>query len=321
MRPPVVPEMIDKALLQDFADHLTVVKGRSSHTVKAYLRETSEFVDFLLEERHLTSLDQVSRHDIRSFLFQSRGRNQNVSLARKLSSLRAFFRFLVRQGRLVSNPALEVESPRFPKKQPRFLSVDEAFALVEAPEADSPLGLRDRAAFELAYSSGLRVGELVRLDLGDLDLNQGLVRVMGKGRKERIVPVGAKAVEALRRYLSVRDRLAGSNPAGASPALFLGRRGGRLNDRTVRRVMDEWVKRLGLEQGLSPHALRHSFATHLLESGADVRSIQEMLGHASLSTTQKYTHLNLDHLRRIYDRTHPRAVRGGPRSQESGDDE
>ncbi|MBU2552495.1 MAG: tyrosine-type recombinase/integrase, partial [Proteobacteria bacterium] len=176
----------------------------------------------------------------------------------------------------------------------------------EAPGAADPVGLRDRAALELAYSSGLRVGELVGLNTEDLDLVQGLARVRGKGGKERLVPVGRKALEALERYLNVRDHwLASSVPE--TPALFLGVRGGRLNDRVFRRQVDAYVRRLSLDTGLSPHALRHSFATHMLEAGADIRAIQELLGHASLSTTQKYTHLNLDHIRAVYDQAHPRA--------------
>jgi integrase/recombinase XerC len=212
----------------------------------------------------------------------------------------------VREGFLAGNPAREVEAPKFPKKKPRFLNVDEAFALMAAPDAESPQGLRDRAALELAYSSGLRASELVGLDLADLDLTQGFVRAKGKGRKERQVPVGRKAITALGAYLAIRNQL--ENPkAKAGSALFLGNRGGRLSDRVLRRTLAQLGLELELADGLSPHGLRHSFATHMLEAGADIRSIQEMLGHASLSTTQKYTHLNLDHLRAVYDQAHPRA--------------
>ncbi|MCP4623992.1 MAG: tyrosine recombinase XerC [bacterium] len=295
-------------MVKQFADYLGVVRGRSEHTVAAYRRDVSDFRSFLSEERDVAALENVTKMDVRAFLFQQRARNQNVSLARKLSSLRAFFRYMVREGRLDNNPALEVDAPKFPKKQPRFLNVDEIFRLVEVPDREDPVGLRDRAALELTYSSGLRVGELVGLDLGDLDLTEGLVRVMGKGRKERIVPVGSKAIQALKDYLAVRGRLVGKKDASASSALFLGRRGGRLSDRVFRRQVDRYITQISLETGLSPHALRHTFATHMIEAGADIRSIQELLGHASLSTTQKYTHLNLDHLREVYDRAHPRAV-------------
>jgi integrase/recombinase XerC len=304
-----VSEFLDENAAVEFADYLSVVRGRSANTVRAYLRDLREFLEFVRVEKGLTRLEEVTRNEIRAYLFKVRTRNQNVSLARKLAGLRTFFRFQVREGRLAMNPAQEVEVPRFPKKQPRFMNVDEVFALMEAPGPDSPVGLRDRAALELTYSSGLRVGELVGLNLADLDLAQGEVRVLGKGGKERVVPVGSKALEALKEYLAVRSGLGGDEKAAATPALFLGQRGGRLSDRVFRRQIDGYIGRLALDMGLSPHALRHSFATHLLEAGADIRSIQELLGHASLSTTQKYTHVNLDHLREVYDRAHPRAVR------------
>ena len=300
-------EAIEKRLLDEFSDYLSVQKGRSARTVTAYRRDVQEFFYFLIENRGIHILDEVGRNEVRAFLFQIRAENQNISLARKLSGVRTFFKYMVREGRLTANPALEVEPPRFPKKQPRFLMVDEAFALVELPDPETVIGLRDRAALELAYSSGLRVGELVGIDLEDLDLNEGLVRVMGKGSKERIVPVGRKAVEAIKQYLAKRDRLLSEKKPEAVSALFLGSRGGRLSDRVFRRQVEQYVNALSLETGISPHALRHSFATHLLEAGADMRSVQELLGHSSLSSTQKYTHLNLDHLRNVYDKAHPRA--------------
>ena len=303
-----MPEAIDRKQIEELADYLAVVKGRARNTVTAYVRDLKEFFDYLLDERGLTDWDQATKSEVRGFLFAQRGANQNVSLARKLAGLRTFFRFMVREGRLTANPALEVEAPKYPKKQPRFLDVDQVFALVEAPDRDTPQGLRDRAALELAYSSGLRVGELVGLNLADLDLTGAEVRVRGKGGKERIVPVGSKAVEALRAYLAVREDLLDPQQPEVFEALFLGDRGGRLNDRVFRRAVDKYVALAGAETGISPHALRHTFATHMLESGADIRSIQELLGHASLSTTQKYTHLNLDHLREVYDKAHPRAM-------------
>ncbi len=303
-----MPEPLDITLIEEFISYLTVARGRSSNTVKAYVRDLTAFIVFLQETRGLKTLDQAGRSDIRAFLFSQRSSNLNVSLARKLSSLRSFFRFMVREGRVAANPAMEVEAPRFPKKQARFLGVDEVFALVDLPDTEDPVGLRDRAALELTYSSGLRVGELVSLNLDSVDLGEGLVRVMGKGGKERIVPVGSKAIEALRDYLAVRDDLAGPEKAAATEAFFLGRRGNRLSDRVFRRQVEQYVSRLSLETGLSPHSLRHTFATHMLEAGADIRAIQELLGHASLSTTQKYTHLNLDRLREVYDKAHPRAV-------------
>lgn len=314
-----MPLAIEKTWIEAFADNLSTVRGRAENTVKAYKRDLTEFFDFLTVERERVHFDQVSRTDVRAFLFMLRARNRNVSLARKLAGLRTFFRFMIREGCVTANPALDVEAPRYPKKKPKFLDVDQAFALVEAPDRDSPSGLRDRAALELAYSSGLRVGELVGLDLEDMDLAGGEVRVMGKGRKERIVPVGRKALAALDDYLAVRDRLMNAGKPEAHRALFLGDRGGRLSDRVFRRTVQRYVTRISYETGLSPHALRHSFATHMLEAGADIRSIQELLGHESLSTTQKYTHLNLDHLREVYDRAHPRAFAGGAESGKKDD--
>lgn len=298
---------LKKKLIQEFAEYLSVTKGRSDNTIKAYVGDVGEFFDFIFEERSKVRLDEITRLDVRAWLFKMRAKNLNVSLARKLASIRSFFKYLIKDGRLDGNPALEVEAPKFPKKQPRFLNVDQAFALVEAPDPESTVGLRDRAVLELAYSAGIRAGELVGLNIEDIDLKQGLARVMGKGGKERIAPVGRKAVEALNEYLAVRDEFVKPGTPDSEKALFLGVRGGRLNDRVLRRMVEKYVKTISLETGLSPHSLRHTFATHMLEAGADIRAIQELLGHESLSTTQKYTHLNLDHLRAVYDRAHPRA--------------
>ena len=294
---------LDEAAIEAFTDYLSVIRGRAENTVQAYGRDLREFLRFAGEKRGVERPEAIQKADVRAWLFHLHGRNQNVSLARKLSTLRTFFRYLIREGRLKANPALGVSSPRLPKKQPAFLSVDEAFALMVAPGQDDPDARRDRAALELLYSSGLRIGELVGLDVNDLDLEQCLVRVTGKGGRQRILPVGSKAMSALRDYLRVR--LSAADPA--EPALFLGRRGGRLNDRVFRRRFEGYILKLGLATGLSPHALRHTFATHMLEGGADVRTVQELLGHVSLSTTQKYTHVNLTQLMKAYDAAHPRA--------------
>ncbi|MEE9518336.1 MAG: tyrosine recombinase XerC [Candidatus Adiutricales bacterium] len=298
---------LNESTISDFANFLSVIRGRSENTVKAYTRDVAEFFKFLKENRKLVTLENITTHEIRAFLFSLHGKNRNVSLARKLSSLRTFFKFLIREGLLTDNPAMDALPPRRQKKQPRFLNIDEAFALMDVPDVNDPAGIRDRAALELLYSSGLRIGELVGLNLEDLDDRQGLVRVLGKGSKERLVPVGSRALQALNDYLAVRSELGGQQKAEKNPALFLGVRGGRLNDRYFRRRFDGYIKILSLETELSPHSLRHTFATHMLEAGADIRSIQELLGHASLSTTQIYTHLNLDNLMKVYDSAHPRA--------------
>lgn len=294
---------IEKRLAEDFSEYLAAARGSSDNTIKAYARDIDDFLSFLLDERGLEYLNQITRLEIRAYLFKLREKNRNSSLARKLSSIKAFFKYMVREGRLKSNPAADVRAPKKPKLQPKFLVVDAAFALMEAPDADTPIGLRDRAALELAYSSGLRVGELTGLNVDDVDLKQGLVKVLGKGGKERVVPVGGKALKAIEAYLAVRPELGGHD----AEALFLGKKGGRLNDRVFRRQVERYVTELSLESGVSPHALRHTFATHMLEAGADIRAIQELLGHAGLSTTQKYTHINLDHLSEVYGKAHPRA--------------
>jgi len=294
---------LDEAVIEAFSDYLSVIRGRAENTVRAYGRDLREFLRFAGEERGVKRLEEIRKTDVRAYLFHLHGRNQNVSLARKLSTLRTFFRYLIREGWVKANPALDVATPRLPKKQPAFLSVDEAFALMVAPGKDDPDALRDRAALELLYSSGLRIGELVGLDLADLDLEQSLVRVTGKGGRQRILPVGSKAMSALRDHLRLRSQT--GEPS--QPALFLGRRGGRLNDRVFRRRFEGYIMKLGLATGLSPHALRHTFATHMLEGGADVRTVQELLGHVSLSTTQRYTHVNLAQLMKAYDAAHPRA--------------
>ena len=304
----MVKQTLDMAIVEEFREHLTLARERSDQTAAAYGRDLGVFLEFARDVRGRAFLEDLDQSDVRAHLFHLRASNQNVSLARKLASLRAFFRWMVREGRLEANPAAELDPPKYTRRQARFLDVDEAFALMIAPDDPGPVGRRDRAALELLYSSGLRVSELTGLNLEDLDLTAGLVRVMGKGKKERIVPVGRQAAAALEAYLEVREELV--DPKKMVPlALFLGVRGGRLNVRVLRRQMDVYLTRLGLETGLSPHALRHSFATHLLEAGADIRAIQELLGHESLSTTQMYTHLNLDRLRQVYDRAHPRALK------------
>jgi integrase/recombinase XerC len=219
-----------------------------------------------------------------------------------MSALRGFFRFLLREGKVESNPAADVPSPKLPKRLPKTLDVDQIARLLEI-DGDSPLALRDRAIMELFYSSGMRLAELVGLKVTDLDLAEGSVRVLGKGSKTRILPVGRKAREAIRAWLGARSDFPGHD----LDALFLSRRGQALSARAVQARLREWSRRIGLATGVNPHLLRHSFATHLLESSGDLRSVQELLGHADISTTQIYTHLDFQHLARIYDKSHPRA--------------
>jgi integrase/recombinase XerC len=246
-------------------------------------------------------MGKVDRLAIRRYLSFLHRKNRKSSIARKISTLRSFYKYLVRERLATSNPAKAVSTPKAEKPLPTTLTVDEAFRLMETPSERE--GLRDCAILELLYSSGLRVSELVGLNLNHLNLDLGIVKVMGKGRKERIVPVGSKAVEALKAYLEKRGNLSGEEP------LFINPRRGRLTARSVGRLIKKYTKRSGIFRRISPHTLRHSFATHLLDAGADIREIQEMLGHASLSTTQKYIHLSPGKLMEVYDKAHPRSFR------------
>ncbi len=292
--------------LDRFLRHLAVERNLSFHTRQAYRRDLTEFCALLREELGLSEGQVLDARRIdpvllRRWLARLHRRNRRSTIARKLAAVRSFFRFLVREGVLGANPAELVATPKRESYLPVTLSVDELFALFDRPVADDLLALRDRAMFELLYSSGLRVGELVGLDVGALDLDAGLVRVLGKGGKERIVPVGGKAREALGRYLDARSGGRSDEP------LFLNYRGQRLSARSVQRQLKRRLLEAKIMRDATPHALRHSFATHLLDEGADLRAIQELLGHASLSTTQKYTRVSIDQLTRVYDQAHPRS--------------
>ena len=286
-----------------FQQFLAVERNLSSHTCAAYRRDLDEFHAFLAthggaESTVLTRIDHLL---LRRYLAELHKRNQRTSIARKLSALRTFFRYLVREGVLPGNPAEAVATPKRNRYLPKTLSVDEATALMDRGHGPTLLALRDRAILELLYSSGLRVSELTGLNVGGLDLRERLVRVLGKGRKERIVPVGRKAHQALGAYLEARGAVDDDQP------LFTNHRGGRLTPRSVQRHLKVRLLKAGVLKDISPHALRHSFATHLLDGGADLRAIQELLGHASLSTTQRYTQVSVDQLMAVYDRTHPRS--------------
>lgn len=289
--------------INKFTGYIADERNLSPHTCAAYLRDLDEFRSFL--ERHGGSgREQLARLDsflLRRYLAELHKRNRRTSIARKLSTLRTFFRYLVRQGHLAGNPAEGLSTPKLNHYLPKTLSVDEAAALMERGYSNTLLDLRDRAIVELFYSSGLRVSELTGLDVGSIDLREKLVRVLGKGRKERIVPIGRKAQEALLAYLEERPGSADEGP------LFLNARGGRLTPRSVQRNLKIRLIKSGVIKDISPHALRHSFATHLLDGGADLRAIQELLGHASLSTTQKYTQVSVDQLMAVYDKAHPRS--------------
>ncbi len=301
--------------LERFLEHLETERRASPHTLKAYRVDLARFSEYLALAGAAPA--QATPALVRGYLARISGECGPVTVARKLSALRSLYRYLVREGLAPANPARALSSPKRPRNLPTVLPEEEVATLLETPgrraegeePASEPLSLRDRAFLELLYSSGLRVAELCGLDVPDLDLATGLVRVLGKRRKERIVPVGSQAREAVRRYLDgARPILAtGKDHARAGAALFLNYRGGRLTTRSVARRLEGWVLASGLPRHVHPHVLRHCFATHLLGNGADLRAIQELLGHASLSTTQRYTHLDWKRLAAVYDAAHPRA--------------
>jgi integrase/recombinase XerC len=292
--------------IEIFARWLAVEKGYSDHTVSGYQRDLQEFV-LHVGEKH--ALNNIGVNHVRAFIVSLHGRNSGATVARKLSALRTFFRFALRRGLVTADPLGGISGPKVGTFIPVFLTVDEAFALLEAPGPGDTFMLRDRAILELLYSTGIRVSELVTRDLGDLDFTEEVLTVRGKGDKERLVPVGRHAIEAVRSWMVQRSQLISQRAKRGRvvemEALFLNGRGSRLSVRSVERLVKGYGERAGIIQAVTPHALRHSFATHLLEMGADLRSVQELLGHASLSSTQRYTHLTLDHLADVYDRAHP----------------
>lgn len=298
-----VGELIDR-----YITHLTIVRNASPATVRAYATDLAQYADWC--ERAGKHPQTVSYRDLRGFLAElDRARYARSTIARKLSALRAFHAFLSQQGLAPGSPAAVVSTPRRQSRLPVAATPEALSALIDAPDAATPLGLRDRAILELLYASGVRVAELVGLDLGDLDLAHGRMTVLGKGSKERIVPLHQAAVSVLRAYL------ADSRPRLRKPhtpdAVFLNRSGDRLSTGAIRRLMKRCLLATGERLDLSPHALRHSYATHLLEGGADLRSVQELLGHVALSTTQIYTHLSVGRLRDLHRQAHPRGEAGG----------
>jgi len=309
-------------LIDRFVRYLSIEKNVSPHTCRAYQKDLEQFEGFLkvsgmpLTRTGRVDLTKADRLTIRSFMSFLHRKNRKSSIARKISALRSFYKFLVKEKIMGSNPAKHVATPKLEKPLPSTLTVDEAFRLMESPKDDEKFQhSRDRAILELLYSSGIRVGELVGLNLEHLDRDLGIVRVMGKRRKERIVPVGSKSIGALNLYLEERGQVEEKDP------LFLNSRGGRLTSRSVGRMIKHYTGLSGIYRNISPHSLRHTFATHLLDSGADIREIQEMLGHASLSTTQRYTHLTLGKLMEVYDKAHPRSFGAAEHDKEEDGDE
>jgi len=314
----MAPRSFEKpGFIQQFIHYLALEKNASPHTCRCYRKDLEGFEDFLKSSGMYLNLaggveiEKVDRIAIRKYMSFLHRKNKKSSIARKISTLRSFFKYLIREQVIPSNPAKSVSTPKVEKTLPTTLTVDEAFRLMESPksipekssEVSKENRVRDRAILELLYSSGLRVSELVGLNVNQLDSDLGIVRVMGKGRKERIVPVGVKAIDALKAYLKRRGALTGDDP------IFINPSGGRLTARTVGRLIKKYTRHSGIFRKVSPHSLRHTFATHLLDAGADIREIQEMLGHSSLSTTQRYTHVSMGKLMEVYDKAHPRSFK------------
>jgi integrase/recombinase XerC len=303
-------------LLSQFFEHLRYERNVSEHTLRNYMSDLMQFYDHLAPAdpqtgaRREINVRQIDHITIREWLSSLHAaQKKKTSVARKLAALRTFFQFLVREGLVELNPAKLVSTPRLEKKLPVHLSVEDAIRFIETPDIETDLGKRDRAILELLYGTGVRVSELTKLDLGDVDFKEKLVRVTGKRRKQRIVPFGDPALHALLNYLTVRGGFLQNAPIDEreSEAVFLNYQGTRITTRSVGRMVDKYIQICAGIHNISPHALRHSFATHLLDSGADLRDIQELLGHARLSTTQIYTHVSMEKLIEVYDKSHPKA--------------
>ncbi len=285
-----------KKLIEQFLRHLELERGASQHTLRAYKKDLGEFQEYANKEAA-----DIEMIDVRGFVaLQIRNGLSKTTAGRRLAAVRSFLKFLTREGYLKSNPAKLVTTPKAEQHLPRFLSVDDVFSLIEKPDTMGFINSRDRAILELLYSSGLRVAEAAGLNLEDVNTKEGLVKVRGKGKKERIVPLGSKAVEAIKTYMVEKILLKKKNKA-----LFLNKSGTPLSDRGIRRIVVKYARLIGISGQVGPHTMRHTFASHLLQAGADLRVIQELLGHASLSTTQKYTHIDIAHLMDIYDKAHP----------------
>jgi integrase/recombinase XerC len=303
-----------KNQIRSFIDSLHSEKGYAANTCRAYSHNLNEFVSFVSESyfsnenqkgADLLKADQIDSLMIRGYLGFLYKKNRKVTIARKLSAVRSFFRFLVKHGVILDNPLDLILTPKQKKAIPVYLPVDDIFRLLDSIKTDTLAGIRNRAIFETLYSSGVRVSELEGLNVFDVDVKRCLIRVVGKGNKERIVPIGTKAIAAIKAYRKRLQKEAGIGEEDNTP-LFLNKNHGRLTSRSIARILDKTARECGLLIPVSPHALRHTFATHMLDAGADLRVVQELLGHQSLSTTQKYTHVSIDRLMETYDKAHPR---------------
>jgi len=299
-----------------FVKYLHNEKGYSKHTRRNYQVDLEQFSSFLVskdvghrkENGRDVAIQEIESTAIRKYVGSLYGKLKRTTIARKLSAVRTFFLFLEKEGFIKINPAVEVQSPKLEKTIPSYLPVDDVFRLMDLPDRENPLGLRDLAILEVLYSCGIRVSELVGMNVSSIDEGQRLVKVMGKGDRERLLPIGRQALEAVRAYLGATGELRKRVVLeGGGDPLFMNFRGGRLTTRSIGRIVKRYAGAGGLTEDISPHSMRHTFATHLLDGGADLRSVQELLGHKSLATTQKYTHVSLDRLMAVYDKAHPRS--------------
>jgi integrase/recombinase XerC len=333
--------MENNPIIQEFLSYLSNERRFSGHTAKCYGADLQQYGGFLagynksessgigetensamqaqggentstaLENKTETSLSELlvnaDSNTVRAYLSQLNEKDYSKStIARKLATVRSFYKFLIKRGKISSSPTAGLRTPKQEKKLPKFLEYEEVKRLLEAPDTNNWLGARDRAILEILYSTGIRVSELVALNLDDIDFLGEVIHVRGKGKKERIAPIGTNALQAVQHYLQFRSRRAQNNENFDAKRLFVNKHGSKLSTRSVRRKMDKYLKMAGLDPSISPHTLRHSFATHMLNNGADLRSVQELLGHRSLSTTQIYTHLKTSKLKEVYDNAHPR---------------
>ena len=304
-----------KVLIDSFLESLVTEKGYSDHTCRAYRNDLQDFFSFLAEAQasgrmhqkrsHSVTPQQIDAVMLRGYLSFLHRKHEKTTIARKLSAIRSFYKFLVKKEIILENPAEFILTPKQNKTIPVYLSVDDMFRLLDSIQTDTLLGVRNRAIFEMLYSSGIRISELAAMDIADVDFSAAVVRVFGKGRKQRIVPIGQKALMAIKAYRTQLQKQADRKIVKSGP-LFLNRFQKRLTPRSIARILKKLVSAVGLLTPISPHALRHTFATHMLDAGADLRAVQELLGHKSLSTTQKYTHVSIDRLMETYDKAHPR---------------
>ncbi len=296
-----------KRLIENFLSYLETQKGYSRNTIRAYKIDLCHFLSFLMEKgiSEEDSVEKISTYNIREYLSSIYEAYETTSIVRKLSTIKSFFNFLEKRRIINKNPVWHISFPKIKKYLPPYLSIDEIKRLLKSEDKGDKdwRSYRNRAILELLYSCGIRASELVTLDVEDIDLEDGFIKVKGKGDKERIVPMGRYAIEIIKKYLSCLGAIKGKTEG----ALFVNKDGKRLSDRSIRRIVKKYAIQSGLDLDISPHSLRHSFATHLLEGGADIRAVQEMLGHSSLSTTQRYTHLTLSKLSEVYNKAHPRS--------------